>query len=86
VAGPVHEYVAPATVLALRFIAEPVQTGLLLLAVGAAGVGITVTTTEAGKYGHPSEFTNTVYVIVTVGEAMGLGELALLSPVAGDHV
>lgn len=46
--GPLHEYVAPVTVLAVRFNVEPAQTGLLLLAVGVAGVGITVTVTLAG--------------------------------------
>ena len=44
--GPVHEYVAPAIVLAVRFRALPSHTGLLLPAKGAAGMGFTVTTTE----------------------------------------
>ena len=40
--GPVHEYVAPATAGVLKLIVLPVQTGLLLLAVGVAGVGLMV--------------------------------------------
>ena len=36
--GPVHAYVAPVTVLAVRVTVVPEQTGVLLLAVGAAGV------------------------------------------------
>ena len=47
--GPVQLYVAPVTVLAVRFKVEPTQTGVLPPVVGVAGVGITVTTTEAGR-------------------------------------
>ena len=36
--GPVHAYVAPATVAAVRFIVLPVHTGLLLDAAGDSGV------------------------------------------------
>ena len=36
--GPVHAYVAPATVAAVRFIVLPVHTGLLLDAAGDNGV------------------------------------------------
>ena len=36
--GPVHAYVAPATVAAVRFIVLPVHTGLLLDAAGGKGV------------------------------------------------
>ena len=36
--GPVHAYVAPATVAAVRFIVLPVHTGLLLDAAGGNGV------------------------------------------------
>jgi hypothetical protein len=45
--GPVQLYVAPAIVFEVRFIDEPLQTGLLLPAVGAAGAGFTVTVTVA---------------------------------------
>ena len=51
--GPFHVYVAPTTVLAVRFNVEPVQIGLLLLALGAAGVGFTRTVTVAGALEQP---------------------------------
>jgi hypothetical protein len=41
--GPVHEYDAPVTVLAVKFKVEPAQIGPLLLAVGADGPGLIVT-------------------------------------------
>ena len=41
--GPVHAYVAAATVLDVKLIALPVQTGVLLPTVGAAGVVFTTT-------------------------------------------
>ena len=41
--GPVHAYVAPATVAAVRFIVLPVHTGLLLDAAGDSGVWFTTT-------------------------------------------
>jgi hypothetical protein len=43
--GPVHEYVAPATKLEVRFNVVPVQTGELLESVGTAGALLIVTTT-----------------------------------------
>ena len=51
--GPVHEYVAPATLLAVRFNVLPSQSGLLLDAVGAAGVTFTTTVTVAGVLAQP---------------------------------
>jgi hypothetical protein len=41
--GPVQEYVAPATVLAVRFKVCPTHKGPLFPAVGADGVGFTTT-------------------------------------------
>jgi hypothetical protein len=41
--GPVHEYVAPATAGVKRLMVLPVQTGVLLLAVGVAGVALITT-------------------------------------------
>jgi len=41
--GPVHEYVAPLIVDALSWIVAPSQYGPVLEAVGAAGIGLTVT-------------------------------------------
>jgi hypothetical protein len=43
--GPVHEYVAPASVLAVRLNVNPEHTGVLLPRVGADGGGLI--TTEA---------------------------------------
>ena len=42
VEGPVQAYVAPATVLDVKLMVDPAQTGELLPAVGAAGVAFTV--------------------------------------------
>ena len=41
--GPLQLYVAPEIVLAVKVNVVPTQTGLLLPAVGAAGIGFTVT-------------------------------------------
>jgi hypothetical protein len=43
--GPVHEYVAPVIVAAVKFNGLPAQIGLLLPAVGTAGIGLIVTVT-----------------------------------------
>jgi hypothetical protein len=52
--GPVHAYVELPTVLAERLISFPTQTGVLLVAEGAEGVGITVTEVVPGEVGgHP---------------------------------
>jgi hypothetical protein len=40
--GPVHEYVAPATVEAAKVIVDPAQYGPVLVATGAAGIAFTV--------------------------------------------
>ena len=56
-AGPVQEYVAPATVFDVKFIAAPVQTGELLPAVGAAGIGFTTTVVVATGLVHPATVT-----------------------------
>ena len=58
--GPVQVYVAPAIVLAVKFKVAPAQIGELLPAVGAAGIGFTVTVTKAGPPGHPLLFAKTV--------------------------
>jgi hypothetical protein len=50
--GPVHEYVAPPTRLAVRLIDPPKHIGLLLPAVGVAGVELTVTTTDCEELGQ----------------------------------
>jgi len=60
--GPVHEYVAPATVLAVKLSVEPSQIGLLLLAVGAVGIGLTVTAVVPAALVQPLTVTVTEYV------------------------
>lgn len=60
--GPVQLYVAPATVLAERFNVDPAQIGELLDAVGAAGVGLTVTLTVPAGPVHPLTVAVTEYV------------------------
>ena len=52
--GPVQLYVAPPTAVAFRLSVDPSQMALLLEAVGAAGVGFTVTLIVAGLAAHPS--------------------------------
>ena len=51
--GPVQLYVAPAIALAVKFNVPPKQIGLLLPAVGAAGIGFTITVVVAGELAHP---------------------------------
>ena len=51
--GPVHEYVAPTMLLAVKFNVLPAQMGELLPAVGAAGMGFTVTVTVPAGPVHP---------------------------------
>jgi hypothetical protein len=51
-AGPVHEYVAPATLAVLRKTELPLHTGPLLVAV-AVGTGLTVRLNVAEVAGHP---------------------------------
>ena len=41
--GPLHVYVELPTVLAVRLNVDPIQSGPLLPATGAAGVGLTIT-------------------------------------------
>ena len=60
--GPVHAYVAPATVLDVRFKVAPAHNGLLLLAVGAAGIGLTVTVTVPAELVQPLTVAVTEYV------------------------
>ena len=62
VLGPVHAYVAPATVGVLKLIVFPEQTGVLLLAVGVAGVVFTTTAVVPAKLVQPPTVTVTLYV------------------------
>ena len=64
--GPVHEYVAPATVGVDRFAVPPVQIGPSFDAVGVAGIGLTTSVVEPAGDGHPFTVTVTKYVPATV--------------------
>jgi len=70
--GPVHEYVAPAIVLAVRFIVPPSHTGLLLPAVGAAGIEFTTTTVVPAGPVHPFTVAVTLYVPAIAVDALGI--------------
>lgn len=60
--GPVQLYVAPATAGVERLIVLPVQTGVLLDAVGVDGVVFTTTTTVPTADVHPFAVTVRLYV------------------------
>ena len=60
--GPVHEYVAPAIVLALSVSVDPTHIGELLVAAGAAGVVFTVTAVVPADPVHPATVAVTEYV------------------------
>src|SRR4051795_3037493 len=60
--GPVHAYVAPATVGVESAIVAPAQYGPPLDAVGVAGVGLTVTEVEPAAEVQPLTVTVTEYV------------------------
>src|SRR5436189_100185 len=51
--GPVHEYVAPATLEAKRLIVEPLQSGPPLPAAGADGAALRTTFVDPAAEGHP---------------------------------
>ena len=61
-AGPVQEYVAPATKAVLKVIVFPVQTGLLDVGAGVAGIGLTTTVVVPKALVHPPTVTVTEYV------------------------
>ena len=65
--GSVQVYVAPGMVGVERWIVPPAQTGLLLPAVGVAGVGITVTEPDAAPTPFALQTVATEYVVVTLG-------------------
>jgi hypothetical protein len=84
--GPVHEYVAPAIALAVRFNGVPAHTGLLLPAVGAEGGGLTITVTVPFGPVHPAFVTLTVYVPASANTELAMlgfcdDELKLFGPV-----
>jgi hypothetical protein len=60
--GPVHAYVAPATVGVVKFIVLPAHTGVLLFTVGVAGVAFTTTAVVPAKLVQPFVVTVTLYV------------------------
>ena len=52
--GPVQEYVAPATTLAVKLIVPPIHTGPLLEAVGGEGMVYTTTVVVAALLVQPA--------------------------------
>src|SRR5207253_3674752 len=60
--GPLHAYVAPATVAVLSEIVAPSQYGPPLLAVGVAGVAFTTTFVVPAAEGQPLTVMVTEYV------------------------
>lgn len=60
--GPVHEYVAPATVVALSWIVPPLQYGPPFDATGAAGRALTTTVVDPAAEVQPFAVTVTEYV------------------------
>jgi hypothetical protein len=86
--GPLHVYVAPAMLLAVRFKVEPAQIGELLEAVGATGAGLTVTTVVPALPVQPPTVAVTEYVPLAAVVAPGIvgfcvAEEKLFGP---DHV
>lgn len=74
VLGPVHAYVAPATVGVAKVIVAPAQYGPVLVAVGVAGKAFTTTVVAPAKLVHPVVFvTVTLYV-----PAIAVVELAIV--------
>lgn len=69
--GPVQLYVAPATAGVLRLIVFPVQTGVLLDAVGVAGVAFTTTAVVPTPEVQPATVTVTLYVPAIATVAAG---------------
>jgi len=70
--GPVHEYVAPATVLEVRFNALPTQTGVFEPATGVAGMPFTTTLVLPTRLAQPLTVAMTLYgpLAAKVGLAM----------------
>ena len=65
--GPVHAYVAPDTVLAVKFKVDPAHIAPLLPAVGALGIVLTVTDVPAlAELEHPLTVDTTVYTPLSV--------------------
>src|SRR3954467_10151100 len=60
--GPVHAYVAPATVAVLSEIVAPAQYGPPLLAIGVAGMALTTTLVVPAAEVQPFTVTITEYV------------------------
>ena len=72
--------------LALRFTAAPGQAGPELVAVGAAGIGLTVTVTPTVFPTQPATEPVTEYVVVAVGEAIATESDGSERPESGDQV
>ena len=70
--------------LANKGVVEPEHIVAAPLAV-KVGIGFTVIVTDA-VFPHPLFDPVTVYVVVEVGLAVGVAEVVLLKPVAGDQL
>jgi hypothetical protein len=71
--GPVHAYVAPATVGVASAIVPPSQYGPPLLAVGVAGVALTTTLVVPAADVQPATATVTEYVPTLATVALRVG-------------
>ena len=70
--GPVQLNVAPPSPLALRFNVCPAHIGLLLPAVGAAGVPVTTTFVVDGYEGHEFAVAITIHLYAPVAAVVTL--------------
>ena len=70
--GPVQEYVAPATVFAVRLSVCPVHTGPLFPAVGVDGIEFTTTVVVPAALVHPASVTVTEYVPAIAAVALDM--------------
>jgi hypothetical protein len=82
--GPLHAYVAPADVVAVKFNALPAQIGEFEPAV-VVGIGLTVMV-EVAVPVPQAPVPVTVYVVVVLGEAVTVAPVVALNPAAGDQV
>ena len=56
----------------MKFAADPTQTGELLPAVGAEGIGFTVTAVVPGELAHPATETVTEYIPLFAAAALAI--------------
>ena len=70
--GPVQLYVAPVTVGVLKLSVAPSHKGPLLVAVGVAGVALTITVVDPAALVQPLTVTVTLYVPASVGSTFAM--------------